>query len=103
MDPNDLNYLVAYSSECHYENDPKESEIFNGCFVSAKGWYGDLKPSDARMVSDKILAKELKERIIQENKPAGFLPGIIWWWIGKQIVMWLVQKVIDHILFERKR
>ena len=81
--------------------------IFNDAFEAASDWYegcpvGDIfYPRLARIQKTK-LKKECKKYIYDNanftNKPSGFLPSFVWWWLAKIVINWIIDKIIKHLM-----
>lgn len=96
MNVDDIKYIAAAKSDV-INSDTTRLAIFNQAFEHACGWYESL-PKQQGNYSKKKLRKEAYSYVYSRmDKPSGFLPSVIWWWIARSIITWIVQKIIDHI------
>ena len=81
--------------------------IFNDAFEAASDWYaqcpiGDVfYPRLGRMRTShlrKACKKHIYENAKFTNKPAGFLPSFVWWWLAKSVINWIIDKIIKHLM-----
>jgi hypothetical protein len=100
MDVKDILYIGGnFGSE--FGANQEQHKEFDKCFGSAKGWYSDLTQDEHDNVSMKLLRKRCHDRVMRENKPVGFLPAVVWWFLARQLITWLVNKMMDHIYKSR--
>ena len=85
--------------------------IFNDAFEAASDWYeqcpvgsvfyprlGKMRTSHLR----KACKKYIYANANFTNKPAGFLPSFVWWWLAKLVVNWIIDKIIKHLMDKYK-
>ena len=85
--------------------------IFNDAFEAASDWYegypvGDIFYPRLARIRKSQLKKECKKHIYENanftNKPAGFLPSFVWWWLAKLVINWIIDKIIKHLMDKYK-
>tara|TARA_R100000005_G_C4994977_1_gene201901 strand:+ start:153 stop:467 length:315 start_codon:yes stop_codon:yes gene_type:complete len=99
MDINELKYIIAAKGEIT-ESDSLKSEIFNEAFKHASGWYKQLTPRGIHKSKSKraLYKKAYNYTYERMEKPSGFIPSFVWWWIARTVIRWIVRKIIEHII-----
>lgn len=76
--------------------------IFNDSFAAAQEWYESTTLEHCQSQRPRKLKSSCKTYINSNahfsNKPVGFFPGLIWWFIAKLIINWIIGKIIEHII-----
>lgn len=105
MNSNEIEYIrtsTEASELCKGENVHYKQVIFAEAFDSAKLWYETLEDKKYSKRELKRLRKHCKNYIHSNtrfsNKPAGFLPAIVWSWIASAIIQWIIRKIIEHLM-----
>ena len=89
------------------KNRTTKEGIFNDAFEAASDWYGNYPLGDIfypklGRIRTSHLRKECKKYIYKNakftNKPSGFLPSFVWWWLAKIVINWIIDKIIHHLL-----
>lgn len=102
MNPQDLDYLLvskdasAYTGSAGYKQ-----ELFISSMESGKEWYADLTEQEVLNLPENQLRENCKRYVLatrQSVKPVGFIPSVLLLFIGKAILSWVVNKIIDHLM-----
>lgn len=98
----DLDYIKAYKSDIITSNNEADAVIFQDAFMAAREYYGKLTPHHCQTMTRKQLHAKLNRYIKTKadftNRPSRFIPSVIWWWIAKAIIKWIIRRIIDHIM-----
>lgn len=101
MDTRDIDHLGVCFSDCGVSDTQESREEYSQTFGHAKDWYGSLRPSDAKFVSHRILERSLRNTVSAKIKPAGFIPSVVWWFIGRAIMNYIIKKIMEVIMSKR--
>jgi len=97
----DIDYIAASKSDATSNDDVKQV-IFEDAFMAARECYGRLTAYHCQTMTHSELYFRFKRYIKTKanftNRPTGFIPSIIWWWIAKAIISWIISRIIDHIM-----
>lgn len=102
MDTRDIDHIGICFSDCGISESQENREEYSKVFGYAKEWYADLDLYEANSVSPRILEKHLRGHISSQVKPAGFLPAVVWWFIGRAIMNYIINKIMEVIMSKRK-
>lgn len=104
MNSKDIQYIrmdKEVASICGGKDASMKQVIFNDAFASATEWYESTTIEECRYKKPKKIRVSCKG-YIQDNakfhKPVGFLQGIIFWFLAKLIIGWIIEKLADHIM-----
>ena len=79
----------------------KEKTIFLDAFASGEQWYLNFDDQSINKKSRKKLRRNC-ERYIKENaeftnKPVGFIPAVLWWWVAQAIISWIAKRISEYL------
>lgn len=101
MRAQDIDYIVLSKSDATANDDVKQI-IFEDAFMAARECYGRLTAYHCQTMTYSELYfrfnRYIKTKANFTNRPAGFIPSVIWWWIAKAVISWIINRIIDHIM-----
>lgn len=118
MNSEEIQYIKALAftaqgvcgSSSGKDRDAKEV-ILNDAFEAASDWYeqypaGDVFYPRLARIRESHIRKQCRKYIYKHakftNKPAGFLPSFVWWWLAKIVINWIIDKIIKHLMDKYK-
>lgn len=100
MNPNNLDYLSACEDAGPYKTSENQ-ELFLLHLECGKEWYKDLSTTEVLNLPKNQLSKNCRNYIVATRgnlKPVGFVGSVIFWFIARAILSWVVNKIIDHLM-----
>jgi hypothetical protein len=97
MDTREIDHIGLSFGESGVETSDKNKEEYSRIFGYAKEWYGDLSPAEAKSLHPKVLKRRAESYVSSRAKPAGFFPGIIWWFAGRLITSYIIDRILEYI------
>lgn len=85
------------------DGNPDKEKVFNAALEACESW-SKISQSDQSKKSQRQLKKECREYIYANStfpEPKGFIDSIIWGFVIRAIVEWIIKKMFDS-LFPKK-
>lgn len=101
MDTRDIDFIGLSFGQAGVAMSDQNKDEYSRIFGHAKDWYGNLSESDAKTLHPRILEKSCRSYVTAKVKPAGFLPGIVWWFAGKLIMSYIINRILEYIKSKR--